>query len=374
MLALGLGLVAALLADLQDEFGFPTWGLGVIAGISYLTGFAGHLGLGPLADRGHVHALLVAGILAGVGSLLWLAAATELWQFVAARAVFGLAEGAFLPAARRLVLVWRPDRPGAELGSLLGAAMTGFVGGPIAGGLLAEAFGLRAAFVVPAVATALALPLVWRIRYTDLPRSRARSPFTLLRRPLVRAAVLLGGSEFFMIGGLEAIWARLVTDRGASTAEVGLTLTIVVIPVALLTPVAGRLADRIDPARLALGAVAVLGLSVPLLGFVETVVLTVVVGTAQGVFSAITAPAAQALTSRGSPSDQIAAGQGLLDGLGLVLAAVAALPVGWVYETFGARWLGVSLAIPVVVMWVLGFGEVRRSAGGVTARVEVPTD
>ena len=135
-------LLARLLADLQDEYGFPTWGLGIIAGIAFLTGFAGHLTLGPLADRGHVHGMLTGGIVAGLASLLWLAAATELWQFVAARAVFGLAEGAFLPAARRLVLTWSPDRPGAELGRLLGAGMTGFVGGPIVGGLLAQGLSL----------------------------------------------------------------------------------------------------------------------------------------------------------------------------------------------------------------------------------------
>lgn len=361
VMALGLGLVAALLADIQDDFGFPTWSLGVIAGISYLGGFVGNVVLGPLADRGHARRLLVGGVIGGIASLVWLAVATQLWAFIAARLIFGLADGAFFPAARRTVIAWRPDRPGAELGKLMGAGMAGFVGGPIVGGVLAQTFGLRTAFIVPAIALALVVPIVLRIPSPRVPVARARNPFALLSRPMIRAAVLLGSSEFFLIGGIEAIWARLVTDRGASTAGVGLTLTIIVLPVVLLTPVAGRLSDRLDPARIALTSVAALVIVAPFIGFVETVVLTVVVGLVQGVFTAATAPASQALAVHNSPETQIAGGQGLLEGIGLLAAAMAALPIGWVYASFGPRWIGVGLAIPVAVLWALALIEVRRA-------------
>ena len=166
--ALGLGLIVALLAELQDEFGFPTWGLGLIAGISFIAGFVGNVTLSPIADRGHARTMLVVSSLVGVVSLLWLAGATELWAFIAARALFGLADGAFFPAARRIAVTGRPDRPGAELGALMGAAIAGFLSGPVVGGLLAEAFSLRVAFIAPAVVLSLAVPIVLR-----LPRAEA---------------------------------------------------------------------------------------------------------------------------------------------------------------------------------------------------------
>ncbi len=360
MMAFGISFVAALLADLQDAHGFPTWGLGLMAGISFLTGFVGNVTLGPLADRGHIRAMLVGGVLVGAASLVWLALATQLWELVASRAVFGIADGAFLLAVRRLALAWRPDRPGTELGILMGAGMTGFIVGPVVGGVLAEALGLRAAFLIPALALALTLPLVLRLPYPAMAQRRRFGP-TLLRRPLVRAALLLGASEFFVRGALVAIWARMITDRGASTAQVGLTLTLIVMPMALLGPAAGRLADRVDAARVALVAVAAITVVAPLYGIVETVVLTVVVGIVHGALSSITGPASQALTARGSPSGQIASGLGLLEGFGLLAAAVAALPVGWVYSTFGAEWLGVAIAIPTALLWLLALVELQRA-------------
>jgi MFS family permease len=369
ILALGFGLVAALLADLQETFGFPTWGLGLITGVSFLTGFAGHLTLGPLADRGALRLMLAGGALTGVLSLVWLAAATRLWEFVAARALVGIAEGAFLPAARRLVVAWRPERPGTELGRLLGAGMTGFVAGPIAGGLLASSLGLRSAFLVPAAALAATIPFLARLPIPLLPAADGGGRiWSLLRRPIVRAALLLGSAEFFVFGALEAIWARLLADRGASTAQVGLTLTLVALPLPLLTPLAGRLADRIDPARLAAAAVAGLTLVSPLYGFVTGVAATVAVGVLQAVLTSGSAPASQALITAGVPSGRVAAGQGLLEGFGLLVAAAAALPVGWVYGTFGAQWIGVGLAVPTAALLALGTIEVRRARGGAQER------
>jgi len=359
-MAFGLGVVAALLADLQDAYGFPVWGLGVISGISFLTGFAGNVALGPLADRGHIRIMLIGGVVAGAGSLVWLALATRLWEFVASRAVFGIADGMFLPAIRCLVLTWRPDRPGTELGALMGVGMGGFVLGPIAGGLLAEALGRRVAFLIPALALAVTLPLVLRLPCPRVAQPRGPGP-GLLGQPRVRAALLLGASRFFVLGAIGAVWARLVTDRGASTAQVGFTLSLVLLPVVLLTPGAGRLVDRVDPARTALVTVAAIALVAPLYGVVETVMLTVVIGMAHGALSGITAPASQALTARGSPSGQIASGQGLLEGMGLLAAAVAALPMGWVYGSFGAGGVGAAIAIPTALLWLGALIELRRA-------------
>ena len=359
--ALGLGLVVALLAELQDQFGFPTWGLGLIAGISFLAGFVGNVALGPVADRGHARSMLIGSMAIGVLALLWLSVATELWAFIMARAIFGLADGAFFPAARRIAVTARPDRPGTELGALMGAALAGFLSGPLVGGLLAENFSLGVAFIVPAAVLALAVPVVLRVPRSAAIAGPRQSALRLLRRPMIRAAILLASSEFFIIGGIEAIWARLISDRGASTAEAGVTLTIVILPMVVLAPAVGRLADRIDPTRIALTATLCLAAVTPLIGLVDTVALTVVVGLAQSVINSATAPSSQAMATRASPPSQIAAGQGLLDGIGLLAAGTAALPIGWFYGQFGSQWIGVVLAIPVLVFWVVAVLEVRRA-------------
>jgi hypothetical protein len=45
----------------------------------------------------------------------------------------------------------------------------------------------------------------------------------------------------------------------------------------------------------------------------------------------------------------------------LLAAGAAALPIGWFYGEFGPRWIGVFLALPVLVFWVLALIEVRRA-------------
>ena len=51
--------------------------------------------------------ILIAAALCGVAmlNLLWFAAATELWQFVAARALLGASVGMIIPAARRAIVL-----------------------------------------------------------------------------------------------------------------------------------------------------------------------------------------------------------------------------------------------------------------------------
>ena len=67
----------------------------------------------------------------------------------------------------------------------------------------------------------------------------------------------------------------------------------------------------------------------------------------------------------GVPPGRVAAGHGLLEGFGLLVAAAAALPAGWVYGTFGAGWIGVGLAVPTAALLALGVVEVRRDRAGI---------
>ena len=151
---LGLGMITTLLADLQDQFGFDDWGLGVITASSFVTAFVAYLGFSRYADRGYARTMLVAGGLIGAAAMVWIGQATELWAFALARAMVGLAEGIFVPAARRVALDWDPHRPGRALGTVLSATIIGFVLGPVFGALLAEAFGLSAPFYLAAAVIA----------------------------------------------------------------------------------------------------------------------------------------------------------------------------------------------------------------------------
>src|SRR5690606_12426288 len=100
----GYGAVFALLADFRDRFGFTESEIGLFAAVGFFAGFAAQLGLSTFADRGHATLMIRVGLVCAVIGMGWMVFATELWQFVMARLLFGLSSGAAAPAIRRMVI------------------------------------------------------------------------------------------------------------------------------------------------------------------------------------------------------------------------------------------------------------------------------
>ncbi len=333
---IGLGVIIALLADLQDAYDLPTAGLGLVAGVAFITAFIGYIWFSRYADRGHAKTMLIVGSLTGALALVMAAYARGLWTLVLARAGLGFAEGAFVPAARRVVLDWSPDRPGEVLGRIMAASVAGFALGPVIGAVLADSFGLRVPFLVPAALLLMAVPVVARLRAPEpVPIREERCLFSLLGNRLVLAGVALGFVEFATFGSFDAIWARLLTDLGASTVFIGVSFTVMALPLVLLASRFGRLVDRRSPILVAgLGMIAVAP-AIFAYGWLAVPVALGAAGIAHAVGSAALAPAAASLVAQGSPPDMVARGQGLLEAVGFLAAAAAALPTGWAYETMG---------------------------------------
>ena len=339
MSTVGLAMIFALLADLQDKFGFPAWALGLITASSYLTSFIAFVWLSHYADRGHARAMLMLGGLVGGAAMVWIAFGSELWELVAAKAIVGLGEGVIVPAARRVALGWS-DRPGRELATMFSAGVSGFVVGPVLGAFLAETFSLSIPFTVAALLSFLTIPFLARLRVPSVSEGRTSGNiFTLLRHPLVATGVLLGATQLISIGVLEAVWARLLTDLGASTTWIGVSFTVILLPFILLVPIGGRLADRYSPVRIGLIGVLLLVPIVYMYGVLTGLVGLVALGVVQTAATALISPSAGAAVVLGSPPERLAQGQGLLAAFGFMSAAVGAAGAGWAYGALGASGL-----------------------------------
>lgn len=355
---IGLGVIIALLADLQEAYDLPTAGLGLVAGAAFITAFIGYVWLSRYADRGHAKTMLIVGTLVGALALVLAAYARGLWTLVFARAMLGFAEGAFVPAARRVVLDWSPGRPGEVLGRILAASVAGFALGPVIGALLAERFGLRVPFLVPAAVLLLAVPVVTRLRAPEpLPIFEERSFLSLLGNRLVLAGVVFGAIEFATLGSFDAVWARLLTDQGASTLFVGGSFTLMALPLVVFSVRFGRLVDRKSSALVASFGILAVAPAVLAYGWLNLPVALGAAGIVHAVGSSALSPAAAALVAKGSPPDMVARGQGLLEAVGFLAAAAAAVPSGWAYETIGrATWFSLMCFVSVAIFtagWLL---------------------
>ena len=360
--AMGIGVIISLLADIQDRSGFPTWSLGTIAGVSFVFTLVAHLWLASFADRGWERRMIVVGGILAVVALLWMATASALWHWVAARALLGLAEGTCVVAGRRVMLSWDPDRQGRALASLTMALTIGFLAGPPFAGFMNEIHtGLP--FLVPAVVQALLLPLLLVVK----PGEYGRSPVRLKRRSLaaipgLAPGLFLAASPWLMIGMLDSLWARYMTDLGAGPAAIGVGFLALALPSVFVTPLSGRLADRINPIRLALvGAAAELPL-VAAFGFATGVPFLLVVGALHSAAWSFVTPPGQAAVAKVAPPGQAAEAQGLIESYGLVLAATGALVAPPIYAAGGpvVLFFVAAAVLAVTPLAVLAKGRIWR--------------
>jgi MFS family permease len=132
----GFGSLFALLAKIRGEFGFDVMGVAVIGGAGFVSAFVAQISLARYADRGYSRLLMWTGTGLAVLSMLALALSENLISFIGARFLFGLGEGIFLPAARRLVILSSPEDTGGALGRLSAFQMFGFLIGPLLGSVL----------------------------------------------------------------------------------------------------------------------------------------------------------------------------------------------------------------------------------------------
>lgn len=352
--AMGYGAIFALLAELQDTYGFSSGGLGLIAGTAFLSGLITQLTIARYADRGHSRLMLRAGLLvAGVG-MLGFGLSTELWQFIAMRLLLGIGAGAFMSAARRILVLRDISRTGETIGRLTACEVAGFISGPPVAAAIAHFFGLSAPFIVLAVALALTSPAVARIEeppWGEQPERKALR--VLLRRRGVRAGLAVAAAWALSMGVFDAIWARFLTDRGATTLFVGVSLAIFAAPLVLLSPAGGRLADRVGASR---AAVLSMALTVPVMvlyGFFDGIWMLCAIAFLHSTIDAVTLPASRIAVARSAPPELLATGQGLSGGINALVGFVAAVSAPLLYEHWGAGAMWGAAAAGIAVLSVL---------------------
>ena len=364
------GAVFVLIADLQDEIGFPDWGLGLVVGASFGVSFLSQITLSRLADRGRARLLLRGGLVLTALGMAGVAWSSELWQLLVARAVIGLGGGTFLPAARRLVVMGAAGRQAERLGRLESAALAGFIAGPPVAAAIASVGGLAAPFLVLAavlVAMTVTLAGVVEPGRLDAPRP-AGVTSTLLRTPGVRGGLAIGAGLYVTIGVFETLWARFLADLGASTGFVAVSLLLFGLPMVVITPLGGRLADRRGPQ---LTGFAALVCGLPLIvayGQTSSLVLLTMIAIVHSVVDSVTLPSGIAAVTRAAPGELVAAGQGLYGATAAVAAGLSGALAGPLYGATSAAWTWGLTALGVALLVVTGWWTSRESPATRPAR------
>ena len=114
-------------------------------------------------------------------------------------------------------------------------------------------------WVVPAGLVALAITLVVLLRYELAHPDPVLQPRLLRVRPFAAATAAMGLSNFALYGTLLAVPVLLAQRSGWSSGEIGMALAALSVPMAALSPVGGRMSDRLGRRATATAGLVLLG-------------------------------------------------------------------------------------------------------------------
>jgi MFS family permease len=315
---------------------------------------------GTLSDRIGARPVLLGGLIGfALASAVFALVDDPAWLWLA-RLGQGAAASAFSPAASALVARLNPDaKRGKAFGSYGFFKSIGYTLGPLLGGAIVAAGGLRALFVV---LTALAAVVaVWAALSVPAlaPLPKARQTLADLARRLSEPAFLHPTAALAAATAALSVGVGFLPVSGALTGHgpllTGAAVSVLALTAAFVQPWAGR---RLDAGRLSTRTGLVAGLSLTAVGLLLAAVpglawilaAAVLVGTGTGLIT----PLGFAALAGGSPPERLGQTMGSAElgrelgdaGGPLIVAAVATgTSLGGGYVTLAALTAGVALLL-----------------------------
>ncbi len=364
ILTSALGVVFVFLEDVQERNNLADWEIGVVAGTGFGAALVAQLVLSPFADRGVVKPLAVIALLSGIVGPIGFAFGNTMAVLAISRGLSGIGLGLFALLAKKALLGLDATGGGAKLGVLLSTAVAGFILGPVIGAVF-EPLGFEAPFIAVSLTLILiGIPATYTILQTEI----AASPVDysdlgrLVRRPKVQAAMIVQVIVFGFIGVFDAIIDRFLTDLGASTGQVAITILFVGGPMLVLPRIAGKMAEERGGATVMMPALLILIPAMIGYGFTGSVVVATVCGLMHGTGESFASISAQVLVLEVTGAERAAVGSALLEAAGLSAATITAATAPLVYGSSGGRTLFLGTAGIGIFFALIAVSRVRNGS------------
>ena len=355
----GYAAIFTLLAQLRAIFGFTEFEVGAITASAFLAGFFAQITLSRLADTGHGARLMKIGMAVSIIGVGWMCVADSLTAWILARVLLGFGAGAVRPAMRRLAFVINPAKAGEMLGRLAAWEMVGFLVGPILSSVLFELGGITLPFFCLTAVLLAVVPFVLRVTIPGSEAPLEKPMRALLKRPAMQSCIALGVAFYLAVGAFDALWALFISDLGASQLYIGVTLSLFTLPMILVAPVAGRYASQHNLLRLLTKSLGLAVIMITSYAFIDSIWWICLPLVIHAIADAVSMPATQLAVGKASGETALAAGQGLFGAVGLIVAAVASLGGGYLYQTAGAAAVWITVASAMIVCLAFAYWRGR---------------
>lgn len=344
--------------------------VGAVMGSFFVAGVLTQYGAGHLTDRIGHRPVILGGLALYAAASLGFVAAVGSGGYLVLRSLQGVGSGAVQVASLALVgLVVPTGRRGRAFSAVFAAQLAGMAIGPLAGSAAGVAH-LRWLFVATAaLSLAATVPVLGgtsSLTTAEQSTEKTDAPLSITRA-LVGVAIV-GVATGLVTGVYEACWSLLMHSRGAADWQIGLSWTLFAMPFALFSPIAGRLADRLDRRWLAAAAMVATSAFAIVYPFLTSVALLVGLGAAEAIGVAVAFPAAQSLLTQAATPKTLGRAQGFFTTAETASIAVAAAVSGALFGV--ARWIpfvaaslaGVALVAALPALWRGLPGHASRDA------------
>lgn len=337
--------------------------LGFIVSVSTLTGMLLKPFVGILSDRWGRRAWLLAGTAFFAGMPLVYRFVQTPDQLFAVRMAHGLATAIYGPVTLAYVAELSRSRRAERLGWFSAARNAGYVIGPLAAGWMLLTMEPASVFtVIGAISTAAFIPV---LLLPQGPPSRPRLPilgqaiaalWSGSRTPAVWLAGGLNAAVLVAVYAARAFVPLHAISVGASVLVAGAFFSVQEATHMALSPIGGRISDRLGHLRTAALGMAVLGAALPALTLAESAAGLLAPALLVGAAQALVFPSTVALVAERVDEQNLGLGMGLVGTLknaakvsGPILAGVL---IYWLDFAAAFRLLGAALLIVATVVWL----------------------
>lgn len=254
---------------------------GLVFSITFLFSAMASPFWGGLADRKGRKIMLLRSALGMAIVMALMGFAQNIWQFLVLRALLGLL-GGFIPNANALIATQMPrNRSGWAMGTLSTGGVAGALLGPLAGGLLADVYGLRIVFFITASVLFICFLLTLfciRENFTPVAKKEmlhAKEVLASLKSPrLVLSLFVTTMIIQVATGSIAPILTLYVRELAGNVGNIafisGMIASVPGVAALMSAPRLGRLGDRIGPEKILVAALLISVLLLVPMAFVQT--------------------------------------------------------------------------------------------------------
>lgn len=282
--ALGFGMIVPVFPLFARSFGVGLAAIGLVQMVFGLTRFSFGLVGGLVVDRFGERACTMAGLLIVCASSYAVGFSQNFLQFVLARGFGGAGSALFIAGLmNRILRIIEPEAMGRATGAFRTSFLVGIAAGPILGGVVSEAFGLRAPFHIYAtgliVATFIAF-FVMRGGDARNVEAEKKHPLEALRaaKPLFRdvryvVALLATLVGWWTISGptqvIGVVYAREELDL--TRFQVSVALTMLALGEIAVLYLVGKASDHFGRRAVLIPSLVVASVATAALGQIQSV-------------------------------------------------------------------------------------------------------